>query len=110
MNSLFSVVGTSLTGISDIDIEYTSTAILYPNPASKSVNVPLNKYIKYTLEITNPKGEVVLSTKVANTELYELDVSQLGTGMYYLNTKFCGCTTPKTGCTGASRSFKFVKE
>ncbi len=110
MYGSFTVVGSSLTGINDAEIEYTSTPILYPNPAKNTVNVPLSKTIKYTLEITNSKGELLKSLKVDNTELYELDVSHLTSGFYYLNTKYCGCSTPKKGCTGASRTFKFVKE
>lgn len=110
MYGIITVVGTSLTGINDAEIEYTATHLLYPNPAKNTVNVPLSKTIKYTLEVTNTNGDLVKSLKVENTDLYELDVSQLESGFYYLHTKYCGCSKPKKGCTGASRSFKFVKE
>ena len=59
------------------------SAELYPNPATKMLNIRLNGVDNANLQLININGKTVLNLKLGN-KVTELDVSNLDKGMYFL--------------------------
>lgn len=72
---------------------------LFPNPASKHINIETNLDTELAFEIYDVFGKVVLKFN-STTELTKVNISELSSGVYFLNAS----TTDKSG------TFKFVKE
>lgn len=70
------------TGINDVDLGLQ----LYPNPASSFINVELNEIIE-SIEIQNLAGQTVLQVENLSTKKHQLDLSELQSGIYFVNVK-----------------------
>jgi hypothetical protein len=73
---------------------------VYPNPAVSEVNIELHDKIYEKVELLNANGQIVLSSKITNTQAVKLDVSALAKGIY---------TVSLTGSKGVSASKIIVK-
>lgn len=57
--------------------------VLYPNPAENSLTVSLKEQTGTTIELLNANGQLLYSDQISNLT-YQLDVSQLSSGMYFI--------------------------
>lgn len=69
-----------------------STLYIYPNPSTGKFNFTLNAELGDELKVIDINGDVVFKTNIFksfNNELFELDLSELNSGVYFieLNTK-----------------------
>ncbi|MEP6467029.1 MAG: T9SS type A sorting domain-containing protein [Parafilimonas sp.] len=59
---------------------------LYPNPANNIVTVKnLDTKTNYGLSIINNKGNVVATKQVSNVSLYQFNIQNVSSGVYYVN-------------------------
>ncbi len=68
--------------VHNIDETQKSTSLLYPNPASSSVNIE-SEFVMNKLEIYNISGELLQSVAVASNK-QEIDISTFSTGTYFV--------------------------
>ncbi len=113
-NCVGTVVGCACTttGISSVNQSFVSAnaPLIYPNPARTEINIPLNVAIKFKIFIYNQQGEEVMTHSPSFVSNYLMDISTLPAGMYYVQTKYCACSTPKEACQGANKQYRFIKE
>ena len=87
-----------ITGINNMKITNNNEILIYPNPASTTVNIKLetqNKIQTANLQITDLLGNTVKQVKILNEEL-SMDVSDLNEGIYTLSiTSKAGITNKK---------------
>lgn len=76
----------------EITIESPETYV-FPNPANDFINISLRKTLKYNISILNNKGEEVIYKRVELVDKIEIDISNLPKGNYYINAKYCPCST-----------------
>lgn len=72
------------TGINEVAA--SNTVMVYPNPATSTVNVITNNSEAATIRITNMIGEVVLNQPLSQTE-NAVDVSAFNRGIYFYEVK-----------------------
>ncbi len=101
MAGSYNVIATDVNGCTDSDeifINYqTCTSsptgndlfeiLIYPNPTSGLLNINMgDKYNGETLQlqISNLRGQVLLTKEVTNTSEFSMEISHLPKGMYYL--------------------------
>jgi hypothetical protein len=80
------------TGVNEINT--TNTFLIYPNPASSVLNIETEQ--QKTISIINVLGEVLKTETINGT--YKLDLSNLSTGVYFIQDAKSG------------RATKFIKE
>lgn len=71
----------SRVGIDGVESVSVNT---WPNPASHSATISAGSAIR-SLEVVNTLGQVVFRTQNVNSDRYELNVSELNSGIYFLN-------------------------
>ncbi|MFT4535653.1 MAG: hypothetical protein ACJA1A_001223 [Saprospiraceae bacterium] len=69
------ISGTKSIGLEDLDI--------YPNPATEIINIEKTNTAKYTYEISNTIGQIVLSGSI-ESEVSAIDISRFEGGIYTL--------------------------
>lgn len=77
------------------DLEKNKLSI-YPNPASNFIIIKLNNTEKANVKIYNTIGKLIKEISVVNT--YKLDVSKLGSGIYFIRFN-----------NNTSATYKFIK-
>jgi hypothetical protein len=79
--------------------ELTSSISLYPNPATNEVNININDntYDSIIIQVFNSLGQKLQSTESngQTTNNFSLDVSNLATGLYFINIDVDGVTVSK---------------
>ncbi|MFT5237235.1 MAG: hypothetical protein ACI9M9_000827 [Flavobacteriaceae bacterium] len=84
-------------GISENQL--SSTISLYPNPANNRVNIAVNDntYDSIRIKVFNSLGQKLQSTESngQSTNNFSLDVSNLATGLYFINIEADGVTVSK---------------
>ncbi len=63
---------------------------LYPNPTSGKVTVELPTYSEATFEVVNTLGAVVFAETNKGAKQYQLDLSSLNNGVYFITTRQLG--------------------
>lgn len=109
MRGCFSVLGTS-TSLSKEVQKIEQIPMIYPNPAKNYVEVVLDNATKYVIEVLNANGETLKTERSEGVYTYRVDISDLASGNYYINVKYCACQKPKLGCIGANQKYKFIKQ
>lgn len=109
MKGCFSVAGTNITSIENSTQKIEHVPMLYPNPANEYISVVLHNNDKYVLDIINSEGNTIKTLRTEGTSLYKIDISELQSGTYILNVKYCACQKPKLGCVGANQKYTFIK-
>lgn len=68
------------------EIEAVAEASIYPNPSNGlfKVELPYNESVNTTLEVLDISGRTVFQSKVENKQAFSLDLSSLGSGVYFL--------------------------
>ncbi len=74
------------TEYTDIENKEVSTFAVYPNPASKLVNVRFAKVGDYNVKIYSADGRLVKSLNMQNSAMQSIDISSLPAGIYYVKT------------------------
>ena len=74
------------------EIELEGTKILmFPNPTEGLVNIQLiDNFERLEVTIVNAKEQLILKQKFGNTQLIQLDLSRLSSGVYYINIQIEG--------------------
>ena len=58
---------------------------IYPNPTNGNISIRLNRIIQHiTVDITNSLGQVIISKEETNRSTFDLDLSELSKGIYYI--------------------------
>lgn len=73
---------------------------LYPNPAKEELNIQTNQKQNALIEIFDAIGNLVLSSKIHNSDGLNLKIDQFANGMYFI----------KINADGKSATKKFIKE
>jgi hypothetical protein len=77
--------GKPITSIADNSVVNTS---LYPNPSTGLVNLNFSQNISNaTVNVLSIDGKVVFSQQLTNTQMQQLDLSELHSGMYLINVE-----------------------
>ncbi len=72
----------SALGLSDIENE----VIIYPNPVQNQLTISLNKNIEsITCSVIDIRGTVILNYELNNIQIYEMDLSNIANGVYFLH-------------------------
>jgi len=82
-------IGTPSTNATNVKIKKIAKIItfeVYPNPASKKINIKTGDY-NYNIDIYDISGRKVLSNNVLRNSTKELSISNLNSGMYLINYK-----------------------
>ena len=58
---------------------------VYPNPTSSRINVNVGTKGNFKVRVTNVRGQVVRRASAKNTSQYQMDVSDLGKGIYFIH-------------------------
>lgn len=85
MMGSFRVMDTTNNGISALSLGIDGLKI-YPNPASETLNITIPSTEKYSVEIFNILGEMVLSSAY-NIQHSVLFIQQLQIGLYFVRVK-----------------------
>ena len=64
------------------DVNSGSSFNIYPNPASRHLNIVVSKSLKYSLRVSNLAGQVVLSEAGVGSK--RLDISEFAPGVYQI--------------------------
>ena len=70
----------------DIENNQMSSFSVYPNPASKVVNLRFAKIGDYDVKIYSADGRLVKSLSMQNSAMQSIDISSLPAGIYYVKT------------------------
>jgi len=69
-------------------IEHAQEILIYPNPADGRFNISFSgKYKNAKVTILNALGEILLSEKLTENKLQQLDLTGLRPGIYFLSVK-----------------------
>jgi len=71
-----------VTGINENDLSLQ----IFPNPASQQITVELDAAIN-AIEVLNLAGQTVISVGELNTQKYQLNLSELQSGIYFVNVQ-----------------------
>ena len=98
-NSTF-VDNINVAGVLGISVnQLASTISLYPNPATNKVNIAVNDnaYDSIRIQVVNSLGQRLQSTESngQSTNNFSLDVSNLATGLYFINIEADGVKISK---------------
>jgi type IX secretion system substrate protein len=73
-----------VTGIADKDEAGVSITV-YPNPATEVLNINIGNNAAYSsIEVLTIDGKTVMTQSIGTKNTYELNVSQLGAGNYFI--------------------------
>ena len=74
---------------------------VYPNPAKNTLTIDLGQEVKDgTLTVYSPDGKVLMTNPIVNSKNIQLNIEELGRGLYLLKVKLEGRITTK----------RFIKE
>ncbi len=95
-NELFNVTGDfgygteyiyrATTEYTDIENTKSTDFAVYPNPASKIVNIRFAKVGNYDVKIYSADGRLVRALDLSNSAMQSIDISSLPAGIYYVKT------------------------
>ena len=72
-----------LVGINNLDV--LTDIVVYPNPADQLVNIDLGtNFSAYTITMQDISGRVLYQDLVINTQLHQIEVGDLPSGMYLI--------------------------
>jgi len=76
-DTMIQTIDITITNINSID---NNEIIIYPNPATKYINV---KYVgQAQLKIIDTRGNIIISDKINNSK--KIDISNLNKGLYFI--------------------------
>lgn len=72
------------TSISNLRVDTPPTFTIYPNPSRDKINLSFQQAITGIVQIFSSFGTSVFSDTLANTNVKELDIKMLQSGIYYI--------------------------
>jgi len=84
--TVVSLVVDPCTGIATINGSGLGSVSIYPNPNNGEFSVELKNGLTKTIDVMDVTGRVV-STKVSDTDLVNLNINSLSNGVYYVRVK-----------------------
>jgi hypothetical protein len=59
---------------------------MFPNPTNGNITISLNTVSQHiVVKVTNSLGQVIISKEEFNTTQFDIDLSQMSTGIYYIH-------------------------
>jgi hypothetical protein len=84
------------TSLSVKNENFKTALKIYPNPVENILNVQFNKIVETgNIKLVDMAGKVVMNNTVDNSNIVTLDVSTLGSGIYFLKTETNNIVTTK---------------
>jgi len=76
-----------LSIVNSVDKELSLNTNLYPNPAINSISLDLNGAVSESYKIYNSNSKLILENNEVKSNLLNINVSELNTGVYYITVE-----------------------